>query len=531
MSTGNSPYLSFHCPQCQKRLKAPESLAGKRVACPKCSASVVVPSTDKDKEAVSEDDWFALDAPSQPTPTKPSPPVSDPMDSRVRGKDGSKDTRQSGAGSSLFDDDLPELAPLDPEPKDNTDSLSYQAVPPSLPPPINDLDDFAPEPLFPGSEPKSATRLKGSLEELSLEEAALSEHFQAPTDDEFAFPCKVCGSLLYAKESRIGTITRCPDCFSEFSIPSPPTKKKQPSITKVDDQIADVKFAPIDAKSVHADRPEKDKTKEMLDRASIEVERDKEEEKGFAGNFDSQRWIELIFGFVRDPGIVIASIALGIFNAVWFYVLYVIGSIQDIGVIQAWIVRILISAVLIVPITGSILMCALAIIPMAANRKKRVEEWPIGKIGESIGEAFMFIVSIAISSVPGGMLATLVSSTGGHIGVSVFLVAISITTFTPFLILCMIENNSVTEPFSKAVFKSISLKPDAWGAMFMQSGIAMFLLACLLLLATSSATWSAVLGLVFPFLCFFIANQYGVLAGRISAITDMGFEGDFSDDD
>jgi hypothetical protein len=41
---------------------------------------------------------------------------------------------------------------------------------------------------------------------------------------------------------------------------------------------------------------------------------------------------------------------------------------------------------------------------------------------------------------------------------------------------------------------------------------------------------TAVFGLLLPLGLFFIANQYGVLAGRISDITSLGFEGDFSQD-
>lgn len=38
--------ISFNCPSCQRRLKAPISRAGARLSCPSCSAEVVVPSTE-----------------------------------------------------------------------------------------------------------------------------------------------------------------------------------------------------------------------------------------------------------------------------------------------------------------------------------------------------------------------------------------------------------------------------------------------------------------------------------------------------
>jgi hypothetical protein len=33
-----------------------------------------------------------------------------------------------------------------------------------------------------------------------------------------------------------------------------------------------------------------------------------------------------------------------------------------------------------------------------------------------------------------------------------------------------------------------------------------------------------------PLFVFFVMNQYGLLAGRLSDITELGFEGDFSQD-
>ena len=95
----------------------------------------------------------------------------------------------------------------------------------------------------------------------------------------------------------------------------------------------------------------------------------------------------------------------------------------------------------------------------------------------------------------------------------------------------MIDNGQVVNPFSKSVLQSISAKPEAWGAMYFQSGFAYVLLLILLGVARMTGPVStAVLGALLPLSCFFIANQYGVLAGRISDVTELGYEGDFSED-
>jgi hypothetical protein len=52
----------------------------------------------------------------------------------------------------------------------------------------------------------------------------------------------------------------------------------------------------------------------------------------------------------------------------------------------------------------------------------------------------------------------------------------------------------------------------------------------MLLTGTAPPMGDFVLGFALPLICFFLFNQYGVLAGRISDVTEMGFEGDFSAD-
>ena len=39
----------------------------------------------------------------------------------------------------------------------------------------------------------------------------------------------------------------------------------------------------------------------------------------------------------------------------------------------------------------------------------------------------------------------------------------------------------------------------------------------------------AVVGFLIPWFLCFLANQYGVLAGRVSDVTELGYEGDFSE--
>jgi hypothetical protein len=413
-------------------------------------------------------------------------------------------------GASLFDDDLPDLAPL---------TAAHTASPAV---PAADKDSG------PASLGAAIERL--SQEQLARDDAALNEYFKPPVDEEFSFPCKVCGTLLYASASRVGSMTRCPDCHSEFSVPSPPVKKKMPKIV-IDDAVADVRLAPVESTNPRTQTGDAIKTKEILDKAAIEADRERQEIESVAVAFDSRRWLSMIFGFLRDPGIVFLAVLLGIFAAACFYALHAVGS-MEMPLVQIWILRAILFAIFGVPILVSILMCCMVILPMAADRKSRVDEWPFGRFGDAMSELSMVLSAIAIAAVPGGILATLLSWVGVVPIVREILVLGSIWGLTPFVLLSMIDNNRVTEPFSKAVFGSISARPDAWGAMYFQTAI---MIACLFILfgiaVITTPMTSALLGLAIPFGLFFIANQYGILAGRVSDITHLGFEGDFSQDD
>ena len=596
MSTGPSSNLGFLCPQCQKRLKAPPELIGKKVQCPGCKAKVLVPGVSASKK--DDDDWFSLDTPSAvigvdeidnelPAP-KPKPAAAPPGKSTpapavspappaapeptVSTQPASSAERSEGSGSrSIFDEEVLDLEPLlpaespapttakwsqpspqaspqkqptaspaapaAPRSKGASPSSAAPSAPPSKPaspkalpakppstasmaPKPTDDDGFGlPEPIVLQEVPDQSAR----------DEAALREFFQPADDENFTFPCKICGTLIYAMVSRVGKMTRCPDCHSEFSIPAKPKKKKAPEL-RLDDQVADVKLAPVEGPNIRENAMGTTKTKEMLDKAAVALETEREEIDPVTMNFDSRRWMRMIFGFLRDPGVLIVTIVLGILTGIWLYSIDTV-SYSEMSPLKIGLTQMVIFGVFFIPITWSILMMMLAILPMAADQQPRVESWPFGRLFETFGEVMMIVVAAALASVPGGIVASALSSLIGVSFISGVLVLLSICAFTPILLLGMIDNGRITGAYSKAVIQSISLKQDAWAAMYFQTGGAFFLLAVLGGIARMTAPVAyLVFGAMIPFLCFFIANQYGLLAGRISDVTELGFEGDFTED-
>ncbi|XZE44574.1 hypothetical protein SH467x_004185 [Pirellulaceae bacterium SH467] len=565
MSTGNPSPLSFLCPQCQKKLRAPSKLAGQRLACPQCKNTIVVPGAQP--KPSDDEEWLNLDSgpadisgqktvapPAASARTSPSQPDASARENAASARD---DAAATPSRPSLFDDDLPELAPLvesalqtnpngvpsppgraAPKPPSN-------GAPPSTtkrPSPTLDEfdDDFQLSPIEPAKPkglpiglelPTGAPALAGVLDDIVLSSSALDIGSDSVREDEFSFGCKVCGTRMMAPKSRIGKSVRCPDCFSEFLVPEPKVPKKQRTVV-LDHEIADVKFVRSDANSVRDSNTSKARTDEMMEKARAEVDAEAKELEGLTASFDSQRWISLLFWFCRDPLLVFIMIFFGLFCAIWFPMVTAAPELFQATERLGVILQAVIFLVPCVPVFGSLLALGMCVLSTVANQYHRIQDWPFTRTGEMAGEVIMVLSSLAIASIPGGMIGTgLASIAGSHITTALFGL-LSTWLLFPFFLLSMADNNAITEPFSKNVLDSFKAKPDAWGAMYLQTMLAFGFLFILNAWALRDGIVGEIaIGLFMPFTVLFVFNQYGLLAGRISDITGLGFTGDFSSEE
>ena len=522
MSDENSQLLNFVCPKCQKKLRAPTKLSGQKLVCPKCSAPIRVPGVVETKN--DDDDWLSLKETVQPKVQRPAP-------AKIVAKTVAKI-------DAKVDPDELTLAPLEgldskahsnaTHPTEKTVKTAAKSV----------FDDDLPD-LVPIEEPKSAPRKEPSklslalpdvpLPELSVETPALISSMDGSPDEAIGFPCKVCGSLLGTTRSRIGASITCPDCYSKMLVPALPKKKKQADV-KMDIEVASVTFAPIDSIGARDSKASSEKTKEFLDRAEKTI--DEEREEFLHGTFDTKRWMGLLFGFLRDPRIIAVAVGAGIATGLWLFAIAAMGTWVPLEGAQVLIAKIALLCVFCIPILGFICMCGITVLTMSANRATRVKEWPFEKLSESISECVMVAVSLIAASIPGGIVAVGLNSFNAHPLVCSAFILIGIWGLTPILLLSMIDNSSILEPYSKGVLLSIKNRSEAWGAMYMHTGLAFTVfLMFMFVTSTQSPLGDFFLGLMLPITCFFLFSQYGVLAGRISDVTEIGFEGDFSDDD
>lgn len=580
MSTGSSEQLSFTCPQCDKKLRASSKLAGQKLNCPKCNAPIRVPGVVLEKK--DDDDWLALDNDEKVTnsnlPVEQSDLLLQPLTTQETPK---PSTSSSVAKRSVFDDDLPDLLPLEnppvaatpvtqkaspakpavakptaanpsekrngvatkpaagtkPASKPDRPSSKAGNVDTSLPS-MGDVDELHLSPLVPPNNVSTnplntalpGPMLVGSLEEIMLESKALEVPSVRPQEEEFGFPCKVCGTRLYTSTSKVGTRTRCPDCFTEFKVPAPPPRKKQQEIKL--DKTADVTFAPIDARSLNSPENTKSQSDKLLDKAKQELQNEKAELEHITTPFNSQRWLTLVFWFCRDPVVVVLMVMWGCVCAVWLSAVTMIPTLFQIEGTVAALIQSFVFFGPGVMLIGGILIIAMSILSTVANQLNRIQEWPFGKIAESMGELVVLFAAMILASIPGGIAGTALSTMMDSYLGTLFGTLASIWALLPFFLLSMADTNSMMEPFSKSVFDSMKTRVDAWGAMYFQTMLAVFGIFITMAIAMMPGIAGEVLcGLSLPFFILFIFNQYGLLAGRISGLTDLGFTGDFSEDD
>lgn len=584
MSASNLNQLSFHCPHCAKRLRAPEKLVGKQLNCPKCNNPLTVPTLEEISKLESQRSYHSSDSDASKTAAQnqESPSGSSEAQAGIASKDTSTAPLSAPVSrGSLFDDDLPELAPLvesalqkqrvsngtqadrtklqqpsasnpgnrpsaakpkgepsgEPSPDLNEDD-EFRLAPIESPPSRSkprpfDFDDLPPGLNLdsnPSGEPQS---IDSVLDKIKLSGGALDVGVSKAREQEFWFPCKVCGTRIVATPSQIGTSVQCSDCYSNLSVPPPPVAKSKPKpVSMRREDLADVSFEPVKANTGKYVIDSKSQTEELLRKAKKDADAEQEEIEALTVDFDTQKWLSKLFWFLKDPQLIFITVLMGFFSAIW---LGFANSAPELFQLPNDRVKAVVQGILyILPgmfIGVAIISLAMCVVNMVANQYKQVQDWPTGRPGDVFGEVIFVGAAAAIASAPGGVLAMLLTASTDSKLVFPLFTLVSFWAFFPFVFLSISENSSITEPFSKSVLESVSSKKDQWGAMYLQTMLVFSTLFILIAWAMrASQVGHILLGLFGPFLILFLFNQYGLLAGRISDVTGLDYRGDFSDE-
>lgn len=430
-------------------------------------------------------------------------------------------TSKAEPRESLFDDDLPELAALEETSKRSVApgaSLAAQlAASVDLPSADNDLQ-----------------RLGDLIPELDASaDTDLPALFEEPSPDEYRIVCKTCGTGQYVAPSVQGMKVKCPDCFSEFKAPPPPAGwgkgKKKLQLSQDDMPLA----PPEELSREKSAATKRDRTRDLLEKASKEVT-DEEIEQLYDTDFDTSGFLQRTFGFVFDS--ITMSQVLG--YGFVFACLFALTQFGANDVESDFGRGVLLLTFVLVPLVAMLfalpmLSGGLALIEAVAN-KDRVREFPVFNIFDNVGEVLLIAIAMFASIVPGFFLGTWASD-GGAGGTIFKISGMMVTCFAlfPIFLLSMMDNNSIFQPISGTVLRSLKDAAEAWGTYYFKTLIGFFTVLVLwyLLLSTRSVAAAAVAGTMLPLLIFFICQQIGVLAEGVAEHLSFEFAAPESKED
>lgn len=523
----STPKLEVRCPQCNKRLKAPASLAGKRVKCPSCNCAVQFPEAEEP-----DDDEYVLSEPHKSATADASGGTAD-----------SSGTEADAPRRSVFDDDLPELShapsshdpntnPLDLMPLGNFDELIAQSggLPPSNlaipnydPPPSYNPNAYSPSAYNPqqassrsaGVSPANSTARKATSNSVNPM-AVLSE-----PDPRYRVACKTCGTAQYVKPSQQGKDITCPDCQIRFVVPPPPKGWTPETAQRMRDDRSDVGLSASDmADSERVVEKQRANANEILEKAARELEQEEIDDLYNTPDFDSLGFVQRTFGFLKDPEVVAQIIIFGLlFAGIFGLANFAKGKMAQGGFEGGGYSLLLVIGINLVGFLVSLPMLSncLALIESIANRQPKVTHWPAFSLFDNFGELLIIVASLGGSLLPGILVGGLIGRIGGTDWL--ILAGMMLTCFLlfPILLLSMLDNGGFLPPVSGDVIRSLSLATESWGAYYVKTLVAFFVITIAwFMLLSANALAASIAGFTFPLLLFFVCQQLGSLADAIS---------------
>lgn len=477
-----SETLRLNCPKCTGSVRVPVNVVGKKVRCPRCKETFKVPGIAP--AAAAEDDWLGFDQP-VPTPAKPgatAPPGSASTTGSVtQSSAAAKPNRKAAAPPPAARPNAPAAAnPATPQANAATDEFGFElpqgpqrsdaAVPPSprqggdffgddLPPPPS--GDGSPGPAgFGPSDTAALERILGAdaLRQPDAGSDAAPVASQEVLEDkeviqEFRVKCPVCASIRYARPDQVGQQIKCPDCYSKITVPKPPKRAK---VYKPDIENAQVySFTEASEPPPQFDSPHVRSAAELLreaEDAGVEEEDDDYE------NPDVKNWFISVFRIFLDPQVPVHAALLSVF-----------GFLLMAGMAVASHPILLTPLVLInIFYWGFVAGCGFAIMEAVSNNDKRVEHWPYMDPIEWFGP-LLTIGSVAALCIGPPMLVF--SWAFGLSPLTLLGTMFCLFLGFPFVLISVLDSDSLFVPFSPSVTKSVERCKDQWGSLYFTSAL------------------------------------------------------------
>jgi len=462
------------CPRCGGALRASAKDAGQRLQCPKCQSTFKVPgnaaASGTPASRSSEDEqWFPLD---QSIPQTPS------------GKSGQRDavkptaSQSTAAKPAAAKPAAATPAAAKPATATPTAAKPTSARPTASGPATPPGSQVGPQPTARASVPNNPGK-RTTAQELpsrahaggvagfteaerrALQGAGAFDDSQdeipqafAPlpegTGSEYRAKCPVCESIHFVKPSMAGKKTRCGDCLSHFVVPPPPKVVAKPKMDL--EKSPTFALSAVEEPKAQSNGPWEKSAAEYLREA--ENAREEDELPQSYENPDVKKWLEGMFGVFRDPATLVY----------WF----TFGSIGSLPAVAAALMGgdprfQFFAALLSLLFLSFVVTCAFVILETVASGEREIRAWPTFDPVSWFGQSSFAVAAMIVSAAPGLVFGWLVL--GGGIG-SIATTMLTVFLFFPYILLSMMDNESILAPISTDVSKSATRCKEAWGTLY-----------------------------------------------------------------
>lgn len=430
---------TVQCPQCHTAVDIRKAAGGSRTDCPACGQSFIVPGFDESagkatgggvgasgfgapsSSTVDDDDDDWLNLGDLP----PLPPVT-PRFPGVAGQ----------PGDTASDSPLAEFT---------TASETWDE---DGPPPERPVEDIAS--TF--DERPPGTNSDGNKIEYQT-------HYRVR--------CPTCGTQNDVTAKQEGKKIRCRDCFTTVRVPRPPRVARKVQIDMA--EAPAFQFTPL--KDV-ADRPEDPFRKSASEYLEAASRTEKIEPKPDLDVPRIRDWTAAVFGIFTQIGVL----------AHWLI-------LSTLASVVAFIALILESEILVVGLFAAgaffgaiVLACGFTIMQSVANEDESVDEWPIMlEPTEWIAPSLFCFAAAGLAHGPGWFLGYM---TFGNSLMTVCMAMFSTFLIFPFVLLSMLDMESVFTPFSPDIGRSVTRCEEAWGGFYFSSGLVFFFTFLIFVLAS-----------------------------------------------
>lgn len=515
---------TMHCPRCQSTVGISDDAAGTRVRCPQCEQEFTVPGIAASTS--DDDDWLTLDP--VPPPADDAAPVSSGPQGDLSADDPFADsnlntpadvmteadvTAPSSAAHAGGGDDSPFGFSLD-DFTAGTDAVPAPAtgqapagdsfldgLPPvddSPPPPAAGRSTPAEDLPGSGSSPVSNARITRPTAPVPRSNAPLAQ--PAEYASEYRVKCPICGSIMYVKADQSGRQISCTDCHTGIKVPPPPKIKQS---VKIDVSKAEVFGMSEVADRSISDDPFRKSATALLEEA--EQLGDEEPEPDFEVPKIGE-WVKGVVGIFAQPSVVVYWLSLSMAGSLF-------------GGIVALAAESLVFPVLLMSVAvgslffgAAVVACGFAILTSVANDEDQVTDWPISLEPTEWMSTFVMAIAAALTAiVPAYALGSLVGFP--HLAIVAFAMLAVYITY-PFVLLSMLDMQSMFTPFSPEVARSVTRCQESWGGFYFSSGVLFF--GTFLVFVTGSLFPPAAAVVVSVFIGVAAAFMYFAMLGRLA---------------